>query len=249
MLDGPRSILTTRVSGAIHAPVNKKTETGSRDPPRTITSWMIGRSIRSISSCRLVGIDRVDITRDIAGVNGGSRCAAGHAARSVRRPFVCRRAILRPPPGIREHPGGVNAGKTGSSGCLPGPPRRVGLVKTGPDPGRSPRGARRYPSIDGSEHGVTIGGQGGPAVLDDGRLVGGDLGLKCRVGGGIRGLQILEVRLDRADLAGRDAGCREGSRQVGRGIAAGVFRSDGPLGRKAFNWVGVSEENAFWMTA
>ena len=91
-------------------------------------------------------------------------------------------------------------------------------------------------------------GQGGPAVLGDGRLIGGDLGLKGRVGGGQRVLQILEVGDDRVGLAGRDAGCREVGRQVGRGITAGGSARRLP-GCKAFIWVGVSEENAFWMTA
>src|SRR5208337_118355 len=78
MLERPRSILTTRDSGAIHALVNKRMETGKRDPPRTIRNWMIWRTIRSIPSCPLVWIERVERARNDAGVNGGSRYPDGH---------------------------------------------------------------------------------------------------------------------------------------------------------------------------
>src|SRR5208337_369999 len=123
--------------------------------------------------------------------------------------------------------GAARAGKASPQAVFPAHPGEWGLVRTDSIPRGSQQEAMIDPSIVSSEHArhdrhpLAIGGQGGPAVLDDGRLVGGDLGLKGLVGGGERVLQVLVVSGDRVDLAGRDAGCREGGSLVGRGIAAG----------------------------
>ena len=116
-------------------------------------------------------------------------------------------------------------GRLAPQAVFPAHPGEWGHVNADPIPRGSLQGAMNDPSIFGAEDArhpdaPAIGGQGWPAVLGDGRLVGGDLGLQGRVGSGHRVLQVLEGSDDRGDLAGRDTGCREGGREIAAGGSA-----------------------------
>src|SRR5271157_4901056 len=134
------------------------------------------------------------------------------------------------------------AGKASPQAVFPAHPGEWGLVRTDSIPRGSLQEAMIDPSIVSSEHArharhpLATGGQGGPAVLDDCRLVGGDLGLKrflvglkcleIRLNLGARRLEALPGNVTRGNATGSNASRSAGEREAGT-RATGTARTAG----------------------